>query len=142
MTFREKMHWVAFLALFAGFGWYFAAFPWALLDLPTGRGASAARLGPVALVVFIPMVVVTLWSILRNRRETRLREDEREIAIHRFGTHMAYYPLVLGTWANAFVAINGITGARAVLLLVATVVTCELIRVGAQLFAYRREDAA
>jgi hypothetical protein len=27
MSFREKIHWVAFVGLLAGFGWYFLSYP-------------------------------------------------------------------------------------------------------------------
>lgn len=51
---------------------------------------------------------------------------------------MAYYPLVLGIWGNIFALINGLNFGYSVNILMATLVIAELVRVGAQLYFYRR----
>ena len=44
MSFREKMHWVAFLGIAGAFGWYFITFPWAIIETRIAIGAVAGML--------------------------------------------------------------------------------------------------
>jgi heme/copper-type cytochrome/quinol oxidase subunit 3 len=138
MSFREKIHWVAFISLTAAFGWYFLAYPWAMIDRPEGVGAAAGMLLPVTIVIIGSMSLVAAALAIRTPQEAHLREDEREKTIHLKGTHAAYYPLVLGVWANLFAIFYHISAAGRLNLLIATVVVAELVRVGAQLYYYRR----
>jgi len=138
MSFREKIHWVAFVSLLLGFGWYFTSYPWALANTRAGMLTSVWMLFPTTIIVLVPMVVATAWFAIRSPKEANLKEDEREKTIHLKGTHAAYYPFVLGIWANVFALINGITYGWSVNILMATLVIAELIRVGAQLYLYRR----
>ena len=84
------------------------------------------------------MIGGTAYFALRTPKEANLKEDERERIIHRMGTHAAYYPLVLGCWFTIFAIINGATYGWSVNILMATLVLSELVRVGAQLYLYRR----
>ncbi len=138
MSFREKIHWVAFVALFLAFGWYFATYPWAIIDTPAGVGAGAAKLVPVAIIILGAMALVSVISVVRNPKETHVQEDEREKSIHHRGTHIAYYLLILGVWANLFAIFYHVSAAGRLNLLIATAVIAELVRVGVQLYYYRR----
>lgn len=138
MSFREKSHWVGLLAIILAFGWYFAAFPWTLIDTPDAARLAVFRLIPVVIIFLVPMIAATIWFAIRTPDEANMAEDEREKLIHRRGTHIAYYPLVLGVWANILVAILGFSGGVTVMLLISTLVACEMLRIGAQLFLYRR----
>ncbi len=137
MSFREKMHWAAFVSLLAGFGWYFLTFPWAAIDTPATLYPAVRRLGPVAAIVLGGLTAAFLVLKLGAPKDPAFREDEREASVHRRGTHYAYYFLLLGAWANVFVWLNGVSGAKAVVILIATIAAAELIRVGAQLVVYR-----
>jgi hypothetical protein len=138
MSFREKIHWASFLALFVAFGWYFLTYPWNIIDTPAGVGAVAGMLVPVTIIIIIVMTVTTVYFAIRTPAEVNIREDERERTIHIRGTHLAYYPLVLGVWANMIAMFYRLSVGEHLNLLIATVVVAELVRVGSQLYYYRR----
>jgi hypothetical protein len=138
MSFREKIHWASFLALFVAFGWYFFTYPWNIIETPAGVGAVAGMLVPVTIIIIIVMTVTTVYFAIRTPAEVNIREDERERTIHIRGTHLAYYPLVLGVWANMIAMFYRLSVGEHLNLLIATVVVAELVRVGSQLYYYRR----
>jgi hypothetical protein len=138
MSFREKIHWVALVGLIAGFGWYFWNYPWSIAGTKAGMLASVWMLIPVTIIFLVPMIAGTAFFAIRSPKEANLKEDEREKVIHLKGTHAAYYPLVLGVWANIFAMINGAQFGWSANILMATLVLSELVRVGAQLYYYRR----
>lgn len=138
MSFREKAHWVALVALLIGFGWYYLHFPWGQIGGAVGLAASAAMLGVATLMIIVLMSVAATFMAIRAPGEARLSADERDRTIHWRGTHLAYYPLVLGVWVNVIAVFYHPSPATALNLLVATVVFAELIRVGTQLWFYRR----
>lgn len=138
MSFREKIHWVALIGLVVAFGWYFLTYPWEIANSRAGMYAAVWMLLPVTIIFLVPMIAGTAYFAIRTPKEANLKEDEREKTIHLRGTHMAYYPLVLGIWANIFGLINGMNYGYSVNILMATLVIAELIRVGSQLYYYRR----
>ena len=138
MSFREKIHWASFLALFAAFGWYFISYPWGIVKTPAGVLAVAGMLVPVTIVIIGVMTVSAAYFAIRTPKEVNLKEDERERTIHIRGTHLAYYPLVLGVWANMIAMFYRLSVGEHLNLLIATVVIAELVRVGSQLYFYRR----
>jgi uncharacterized membrane protein len=138
MSFREKIHWAAFLALFVAFGWYFLSYPWEMVGTDAGVAAVAGMLVPVTILIIVVMSVTAAYFAIRTPKEVNLKEDERERTFHIRGTHLAYYPLVLGVWANMIAMFYRLSVAEHLNLLIATVVTAELVRVGSQLFYYRR----
>ena len=138
MSFREKIHWVAFVAIALAFGWYFLTYPWSMIDTPAGVAVTAGMLVPVTIAILGSMSLLTAIFAIRAPKEAHLKEDERERFIHIRGTHAAYYPLILGVWANLFAIFYHVSPAGRLNLLIATVVFAELVRVGAQLYFYRR----
>lgn len=140
MSFREKIHWVALVSLIAAFGWYFLSYPWAIAGSPRGMYQAAWMLLPVTIIFIVPMIAASAFFAARSPKEAHLKEDEREWTIHLRGTHLAYYPLVLGVWFNMFAMINGFAYGWSVNILMATLVAAELVRVGSQLYLYRRGD--
>lgn len=138
MSFREKLHWAAFLGIAGAFGWYFISYPWAIVGTRAGIGAVAGMLIPVTIIIVVIMTVVATTLAIRFPREAHLKEDERERDIHRRGTHAAYYPLVIGVYSILVAAFWGFSGAGLLNWVLAVVVVAELIRVGAQLWLYRR----
>lgn len=138
MTFSEKIHWAAFLALIAAFGWYFLSYPWQIIDTPAGVGAVAGMLVPVTVIIIVVMSATAAYFAIRTPKEATIREDERERNIHMRGTHLAYYPLILGVWANMIAMFWRLSVGEHLNLLIATAVIAELVRVGSQLYFYRR----
>ena len=76
-----------------------------------------------------------------ERREpqakTRLRERVCRVRPQR-GTHFGYYPLVVGIWINIFLIFWGIGQTAQLNLMIATLVVAEIVRIGTQLYLYRR----
>ena len=138
MSFREKMHWVAFLGIAGAFGWYFITFPWAIIETRIAIGAVAGMLVPVTIIIIAIMSIVATFLAIRFPREAHLKEDERERDIHRRGTHAAYYPLVIGVYMILTAIFWGFEGAALLNLVLGIVVCAELVRVGAQLWLYRK----
>jgi uncharacterized membrane protein len=138
MSFREKLHWAAFLGIAGAFGWYFIAYPWPLVHGNAGLGATAGMLVPVTIIIIAVMSVVAAYLAIRYPRDASLREDERERGIHLRGTHMAYYPLIIGVWLNAIAIFYHPSLGVTLNMLLATAVLAELVRVGWQLWLYRR----
>jgi hypothetical protein len=138
MSFREKIHWAAFIGIAGAFGWYFLRYPWSIVDTPAGIGAIAGMLVPVTIIIIGLMSVTAGYLAIRYPKEAHLKEDERERGIHLKGTHAAYYPLVIGSYGLMVAMFNQLSTALLINLLLGVVITAELVRVGAQLIAYRR----
>ena len=138
MSFREKMHYLSFIGLIIGFGWYFWTFPWDQAGTKVGMMASGWMLIPATILFIIIMIVGSVYFAIRTPKEANLAEDERETNFHMKGAFVAYYPLVLGGWLNIGALFLGVSHGWAVALLVATLVFAELIRIGVQLYFYRR----
>jgi hypothetical protein len=138
MSFREKIHWAAFIGIAGAFGWYFLSYPWSIVGTPAGIAAIAGMLVPVTLIIIGLMSVTAAYLAIRYPKEAHLKEDERERGIHLKGTHAAYYPLVIGSYGIMVALFNQLSTALLINLLLAVVIGAELVRVGAQLLAYRR----
>lgn len=138
MAFREKIHGVAFVTMLLAFGWYFLAFPWRDAASPGALWTAGGMLIPLTLGIIVAMTVATAIMAIRNRSEVNLAEDERDRAIHWRGTHLAYYPMVVGTWACIGLIFTGAPPAILLNLLLAMVVLSELVRIGSQIWLYRR----
>jgi len=138
MSFREKMHWVALVVMSLAFGWYFFTYPWGLISEPAAIWATAGRLIALTLGIIAAMTVATVFLAIRNPKEVHLKEDERDRAIHMRGTHIAYYPMVVGSWTCIGLIFSGVSQAVLLNLILAMVVIAELIRIGVQIRYYRR----
>lgn len=138
MSFREKIHWVAFCAILLAFGWYFLTFPWGQVKGPAALWTAGGMLVPLTLGIIVIMTIATVILAIRNRSEVHMAEDERDRAIHRRGTHLAYYPMVVGAWACIGLLFAGVDSVILLNVLLAMVVIAELIRIGSQIWLYRR----
>lgn len=138
MSFREKIHWAAFIGIAGAFGWYFLSYPWSIVGTSAGIGAIAGMLVPVTLIIIGLMSVTAGYLAIRYPKEAHLKEDERERGIHLKGTHAAYYPLVIGSYGIMGALFNQLSTALLINLLLAVIITAELVRVGAQLWFYRK----
>ncbi|VXD00981.1 hypothetical protein [Sphingomonas sp. AX6] len=138
MSFREKTHWIAFVAIVLAFGWYFLNYPWSATPTAAGLWASGGMLIAVSVGIILAMSVATAVIAVRNRKEVDLREDERDRAIHRYGTHLAYYPMIIGSWTCIGLIFAGIDSAILLNVILAMVVGAELVRIGSQIWLYRQ----
>ena len=138
MAFREKIHWVTLVTMILAFGWYFLLYPWRIVGSPAGVMATAGMLVPVTIAIIVAMTIATAFLAIRSPREAEAREDERDRDFHLRGTHFGYYPLVIGIWINIFLIFWGIGQAEQLNLMIATLVVAELVRIGTQLYLYRR----
>ena len=138
MSFREKIHWATLLTMILAFGWYFLVYPWRIVGSPAGVMATAGMLVPVIIAIIAAMTIATAFLAIRSPREVDAREDERDRGFHMRGTHLGYYPLVVGIWINILLIFWGIGQAAQLNLMIATLVVAEVVRIGAQLYLYRR----
>lgn len=138
MSFREKIHWVTLVTMILAFGWYFLLYPWRIVGSPAGVMATAGMLVPVTIAIIVAMTIATAFLAIRSPREAEARDDERDRDFHLRGTHFGYYPLVIGIWINIFLIFWGIGQAEQLNLMIATLVVAELVRIGTQLYLYRR----
>jgi len=137
MSFREKMLWVALTAMAGGFGFYFLT-----LLTPIGKDATPDYFVGLILIilgfVLASMTIAAIAMALRNRNEATWKEDERDRDIHRAGTQAAYYPLLLGVWATGVVFHHDFGITVTLNFLLAIVVMAEFIRLGWQIWLYRK----
>ncbi len=138
MTFREKTHWVALVVMATAFGWFFIQSHTLLPRGPEHIAASGGLLIIVTIAIVAAMTVVIGIIAARNPREAHAKADERERAIHWRGTHYAYYPAVLGIWLCIWLIFAGYSRITLLYSLLGVVVFAELIRIGVQLWLYRR----
>ncbi|MGB5076553.1 MAG: hypothetical protein WBO17_03635 [Sphingorhabdus sp.] len=138
MSFREKMHWVTFSTMVITFGWYFSSYPWSLATTPASIWAAGGMLFVLCLAIIVIMTIASAFLAIRSPSEATMKEDERDRSIHVRGTHLAYYPLVIGIWINIAMVFYGTAQAIQLNLLLGTVVLAELVRIGSQIYLYRR----
>ncbi|GAO77322.1 hypothetical protein SC1_00612 [Sphingopyxis sp. C-1] len=126
------------VTMILAFGWYFLLYPWRIVGSPAGVMATAGMLVPVTIAIIVAMTIATAFLAIRSPHEAEAREDERDRDFHLRGTHFGYYPLVIGIWINIFLIFWGIGQAEQLNLMIATLVVAELVRIGTQLYLYRR----
>ncbi len=139
MTFREKTHWVAMVVLTLVFGWFFIHSHTALPRGPEHLAASGGLLMFSTIGIIIAMSIIIGFIAARNPQDAHLAADERERSIHWRGTHYAYYPAVIGMWLCIWLIFSGYDRVTLLYSLLGVVVLCELVRIGSQLWLYRRE---
>ncbi len=141
MSFREKMHWVSLIAILGGFGWYFGT-----LHL-VGYGHSPGDTGEkyyfgllIATIVGILTVMIIGAALIAifKPKDAKYAWDERDRLIHMRGTHAAYYILVVGMWATGLSLHFGYSLFFMLNAMLAIIVVAESIRIGTQLYLYRR----
>ena len=73
MSFREKIHWVALIALILGFGWYFQSYPWEVANTRMGMLTAVWMLIPTTIIFLVPMIAGTAWFAIRTPAEAHLK---------------------------------------------------------------------
>lgn len=138
MSFREKMHWVSLAAIFGGFGWYF------LSILTDGSGDQPDgdilfwRLVVVIVLIIATMTISAVLLAFTNLKDVNTRQDERDKTIHAKGALTAYYILVVGFWTVLAFLLKGSSVFFLANLVLGILVIGETVRIGAQLYFYRR----
>jgi hypothetical protein len=139
MTFREKTHWVALVVMLVAFGWFFIHAHTALPHGPEHLAASGGLLLVATVTIIVAMSIIIGFIAARNPRDAHVAADERERSIHWRGTHYAYYPAVIGMWLCIWLIFSDHSRVTILYSLLGVVVLSELVRIGAQLWLYRRE---
>ena len=135
MSFREKMHWASFIAIALGFGSYFVTL--ALHGHSVGPGYYLGLILMIIGFVIAAMIVAATVFAIWNPKDAHAAQDERDRMFHVRALAVPYYVLLLGAWGvgilfhlkGPFHALNS---------LLALLVGVELIRIGTQLYYYRR----
>jgi hypothetical protein len=138
MSFREKIHWISFVSIVGTFGWYFWTLPTAADAGPQGLWASAGLLLIPVLGITAVMTIGTIIFALRNPKDAKAPDDERDRSFQIRATHLAYYPMVVGSWLCIGLIFGGVSQPMLLRIILAMVVVAELIRIGAQIYFYRR----
>lgn len=135
MSFREKMHWASLIAILLGFGFYFTT----LHTVPhTSHDYYIGLLIAIVGFIIVTMTVAAIIFAIQNSGDAHAKTDERDKLIHMRGTHAAYYALMLGAWGVTVAAHFGHGMFFLLNLLLAIIVVAESVRIGTQLYFYRR----
>lgn len=144
MSFREKIHWVSLFAIISGFGYYFSMLHFG--DHHAGSSASTLTggeyyFGLLVMVIAYVIAIMTIASIIlyfRDRDSVTAAFDERDDIIHTRATKISYYVLLIGAWGVASSIHWGPGLFFSTHLLLFIIIIAECIRIGAQIYLYRR----
>ena len=137
MTFREKIDWLSFAVILLGFAAYFWIFPYGVGGRE-GLAAQAGLLIALAIIFTIIMTIAATLLALMRPRDANAPADERDRTITRRASGIAYYALIVGL-AGCF-ALAHLTRDLVLVLnaVLAAAVAAELLRLGTQIYLYRR----
>ncbi len=140
--FREKIAWLALIAMVVTFGPYFAIVASGVLPREVAPNLRQLVLFGVAAVADgIIQGIGYLYLSRVSPGEARTPPDERDLAIMRRAMSVAYYVLIVGMidvgvimpfYSSGWVIINAALFA---------IVVAELVRNGVIVFSYRRQAA-
>jgi len=139
MAFREKVAWAAFVTTLLIWGAYFA-----VVVTDTGAAHSVRMfwlfIGATVAQAVLMGTATAIWAI-RAPGEANARPDERDRAVSRRATGVAYLVLVLGVMAVIAGLHMGLHGPGTIFALIGAFILAEVARFGAQAIGYRRESA-
>jgi hypothetical protein len=130
-TFRELSVLAQFVGLLLVLG-YFGARLWG--KVPSAPAIMTALIGAAATLIIISVALHIAIRVYAKPEPL----DERDIAFAHRGTRNAYYVLAAGTWTSLVLATASALQPHFFYLVVGTLVAAELVRLGSQLFYYRR----
>lgn len=138
MAFREKMAWLTLATMAVAYGIYFS-----LIGRPGAAGAPRLldivwTFGPIAAAQAIVVIIGAVLLAITARREARAPADERDRAIARRGSGIAYYILLVGMILVGIVMPFSDTPFRIVNAALAAIVLAEAVRHIVILLSYRR----
>ncbi|HEY0624062.1 hypothetical protein [Sphingomonas sp.] len=140
MAFREKVAWSAFLTTLLIWGAYFA-----VVVAEVGAPAHGMKMVWLFVAATIAQAVLmgtatAIWAI-RAPDEANARPDERDQAVSRRASGIAYLVLVLSVVAVIVGLHLGLHGSGTVFALIGAFILGEAARFGAQAIGYRRGAA-
>ena len=137
MSFREKIDWLSLGAILIGFGWYFAAFPYASKG-NAALGTQGGMLFAIAILMAITMTISAVALAVHKPSEANASVDERDRNIGRMAATRAYYVMIPGAafaFASAFYTRELVIVLN---MLLAASVLAECVRLSSQIFASQR----
>lgn len=137
MSFREKIHWVSLFAILSGFGFYFFTLHYGQSNDTSGEYYFALLMSVIAYVITI-MTIASIILYFRDRDSVTAAFDERDNIIHTRATKISYYVLLIGAWGVASSIHWGPGLFFSTHLLLFIIIVAECIRIGAQIYLYRR----
>jgi cytochrome b561 len=140
MPYRERMAWLALIAMVVAYGPYFAMIEAGYLP---GRALPDLRqLGLIALVSIVRLLILGIgYLYIRHGspQEARTPPDERDRAIHSNSINSAYYVLMFGmVVVGCFMPFNS-TGGTILNAALFMIVAAEIVRYGVAVASYRRQ---
>ncbi len=141
MTFHEKSRWIALLANFGVWSWYF-------LTVARVHGAGAPN-APYVIAMMLPVIIaITVIHIVAHAAvalwkpgEARTGMDEREQAIARRAAVIAYNVLAVGLILAVGVTLFNWTAFFAINAVMLVFIIAESVRYALEIVAYRRMAA-
>jgi hypothetical protein len=137
MAFREKIAWVAFLSTVLIWGAFFI-----ILVTVAHGDRGLAMLGPFIVATIAQAAVMVaaarIWAI-GAPKEASAPADERDRAIGRRATGIAYFTLILGVAAVIVWLHLGLHGTDTIFALAGAFILAEAVRFGTTALGYRKE---
>lgn len=134
MAWREKQAWLALSVMVVAYGAYFAlvtASQRSMLDM-------LLLFGGVAIAQAIIMIVGIILLTVQASNEARAKADERDRAIDRRGTRIAYFVLLTGMIVVGVVMPFSKQGWQISNAALLALVVAEIVRYGVVVASYRR----
>ncbi|WP_230771857.1 hypothetical protein [Sphingomonas sp. Leaf4] len=134
MAWREKQAWLALSVMVVAYGAYFAlvaASQRSMLDM-------LLLFGGVATAQAVIMIVGSILLAVRAGKEARAKADERDRAIDRRGTRIAYFVLLTGMIVVGVVMPFSKQGWQISNAALLALVAAEIVRYGVVVASYRR----
>jgi hypothetical protein len=138
MSYREKIAWVAFLSTVLAWGGYFAVVVHASINgTDDGIWLLWLFLGvTVAQVVMIAAAAIV--AAILDPADAQAARDERDHAVNRRASGVAYFALLVGLVAVIAALHVGLHGRGTIFALLGLFMLGEATRFGAQAIGYRR----
>ena len=141
MAYREKIAWLTLLTTVAAYSTYFAAVAWILAPDGAGTPALLPMLMLFGAVTIVQAVIVAVASgviAVRAQRTGEDRSDERDRAIGRRATSLAYFVLMAGVILVGIVMPFGDARWKIANAALAAIVVAEAVRYTLVILGYRR----
>lgn len=134
MAWREKQAWLALFVLVVAYGTYFAL-------IATSQRSMLDMLllfGGVAITQAVLTIVGSILLAAQAGKEARAKADERDRAIDRRGTRIAYFVLLTGMIVVGVVMPFSKQGWQISNAALLALVAAEIVRYGVVVASYRR----
>lgn len=134
MAWREKQAWLALSVMVVAYGAYFSmvtASEQSMLDM-------LLLFGGVAIAQAVVMIVGSTLLAVQAGKEARAKADERDRAIDRRGTRIAYFVLLTGMIVVGVIMPFSKQGWQITNAALLALVAAEIVRYGVVVASYRR----